>query len=183
MPGRAKATPKKLATEEDKKTAEEHGTTVALAVTEAPPSSDDDVEMEEERDDDQEDEEETSKNTTGDVKKVRKIPKVAGKNTTIRKKHRWRAGTVALREIRAQQKRTDLQIPKAPISRLIRQIAGGYHADDLRFGRDAFTALREAAEAFLIERFEDANALAIHCKRVTIFPSDMTIAGQINHRN
>ena len=37
---------------------------------------------------------------------------------------------------------------------------------DLRFGNLAIIALQEAAEAHLVDLFEDANLCAIHAKRV-----------------
>ena len=41
----------------------------------------------------------------------------------IRKTHRYRPGTVALREIRKYQKSTDLLIRKLPFQRLVRELA------------------------------------------------------------
>jgi hypothetical protein len=40
----------------------------------------------------------------------------------MRKPHRWRPGTVALREIQKFQKNTDLLIRKAPSQSLVREI-------------------------------------------------------------
>jgi len=37
----------------------------------------------------------------------------------VKKPHRWRPGTVALREIRKYQKSTELLIPFAPFARLV----------------------------------------------------------------
>ena len=48
-------------------------------------------------------------------------PEAAG----IKKPHRFRPGTVALREIRRYQKSTDLLIRKMPFQRLVREIAQG----------------------------------------------------------
>jgi histone H3 len=45
---------------------------------------------------------------------------------TVRKPHRYRPGTVALREIRHYQKSTELLIQKAPFSRLVHEIAEDY---------------------------------------------------------
>ena len=42
-----------------------------------------------------------------------------------------------------------------------------------RWQSTALLALQEAAEAFLIGFFEDANECAIHAKCVTIMPKDM----------
>jgi len=47
---------------------------------------------------------------------------------------------------------------------------------DLRFQSTALLALQEAAEAFLIERFNDAQVCAIHTKRITVMIEDMELA-------
>ena len=44
----------------------------------------------------------------------------------VMKPHRYRPGTVALREIRKYQKSTDLLIRKLPFQRLVREIAQDY---------------------------------------------------------
>jgi histone H3 len=43
----------------------------------------------------------------------------------VKKPHRYRPGTVALREIRKYQKSTDLLLRKLPFQRLVREIAQG----------------------------------------------------------
>lgn len=96
----------------------------------------------------------------------------------IKKPHRYRPGTVALREIRRYQKSTDLLIRKLPFQRLVREIAQDYKAD-LRFQATAILALQEAAETYLVSLFEDTNLCAIHAKRVTITPKDMLLARRI----
>ena len=50
---------------------------------------------------------------------------------------------------------------------------------DLRFQSSAVEALQEAAEAYLVSLFEDTNLCAIHAKRVTIMPKDITLARRI----
>lgn len=100
--------------------------------------------------------------------------------------HRYRPGTVALREIRKYQKSTELLIRKLPFQRLVREIAqdfktGVCHASvaafgcqhvrnslnvvafvcaDLRFQSSAVLALQEAAEAYLVSLFEGRPSLA-----------------------
>lgn len=96
-----------------------------------------------------------------------------------KKPHRYRPGTVALREIRRYQKSTELLIKKLPFQRLVREVAQEFK-DELRFQSTAIMALQEAAEAFLVARFEDANICAIHAKRVTIMPKDMQLAKRLN---
>lgn len=39
----------------------------------------------------------------------------------------------------------------------------------------AVEAIREAAECYLISTMEDAYSLAIHAKRVTLFPRDIEL--------
>ena len=96
----------------------------------------------------------------------------------IKKPHRYRPGTVALREIRKFQKSTDLLIRKLPFQRVVREIAGEFKSD-LRFQSQAVLALQEATEAYLVGLFEDTNLCAIHAKRVTIMPKDMQLARRI----
>ncbi len=96
----------------------------------------------------------------------------------VKKPHRYRPGTVALREIRKYQKSTELLIRKLPFQRLVREIAQDFKTD-LRFQSSAVLALQEAAEAYLVGRFEDTNLAAIHAKRVTIMPKDIQLARRI----
>jgi len=90
-------------------------------------------------------------------------------------KRRRRPGVVALKEIRAYQKSTDLLIKKAPFQRLVREIAYGLD-EKLRFKLDAILALQEASEAYLVGLFEDTNLCSIHAKRVTIMAKDLHLA-------
>eukprot|EP00033_Pygsuia_biforma_P001990 GCRY01002213.1.p1 GENE.GCRY01002213.1~~GCRY01002213.1.p1 ORF type:complete len:138 (-),score=30.60 GCRY01002213.1:310-723(-) len=96
----------------------------------------------------------------------------------VKKPHRYRPGTVALREIRRYQKSTELLIRRLPFQRLVREIAQDFKTD-LRFQSNAIQALQEAAEAYLVNLFEDTNLCAIHAKRVTIMPKDMQLARRI----
>lgn len=95
-----------------------------------------------------------------------------------KKPHRFRPGTVALREIRKYQKSTDLLIRKAPFQRLVREVAANYRPD-LRFQSAAVMAIQEAAEAYLVGVFEDTNLAALHAKRVTIMAKDLKLARRI----
>lgn len=94
------------------------------------------------------------------------------------KKHRYRPGTVALREIRKYQKGTEMLVRKLPFQRLVREIAQDYKTD-LRFQGSAILALQEASESFLVTFFENTNYCAIHAGRVTIMPKDMQLSRRI----
>lgn len=106
-----------------------------------------------------------------------------------RKKKRFRPGTVALREIRKYQKSTDLLLRRLPFSRVVREIAldmttdlNQYGDAGLRWQSTAIMALQEAAEAYLVHLFEDANLCAIHAKRVTIMTRDIELARRLRGR-
>jgi histone H3 len=114
-------------------------------------------------------------------KSAKKLVNREGKTVAtggIRKPHRFRPGTVALREIRRYQKSTDLLIRKLPFQRLVREIAQQHtHAESgIRFQTGALAALQEASEAYLVGLFEDTNLCAIHAGRVTIMSKDMQLA-------
>jgi len=110
--------------------------------------------------------------------KARKATANTASGGGVKKPHRFRPGTVALREIRRYQKSTELLIRKLPFQRLVREIAQDYKTD-LRFQSSAIAALQEAAEAYLVGLFEDSNLCAIHAKRVTIMPKDIQLARRI----
>ncbi|XP_053267182.1 histone H3-like centromeric protein A [Pleuronectes platessa] len=107
----------------------------------------------------------------------RRSGSVAGPVTP--KKRRFRPGTKALMEIRRYQKSTDLLLRKGPFSRLVREVCQTFSREALRWQVYAILALQEAAEAFLVLLFSDANLCAIHAKRVTLFPRDIQLARRI----
>ena len=104
--------------------------------------------------------------------------KTAPQSGGVRKPHRFRPGTVALRDIRKYQKSTELLIRKLPFQRLVREIAQEFKTE-VRFQSSAITALQEAAESYLVGIFEDTNLCAIHARRVTIMPKDIQLARRI----
>ena len=103
----------------------------------------------------------------------------------VKRLHRFRPGTVALKEIRRYQKSTELLIRKLPFQRLVREISGDHKVitsplyGKVRFQSLAIKALQEALEAYLVGLFEDTNLCAIHTKWVTIMPKDIQLARRI----
>ena len=122
------------------------------------------------------------KSTGGKAPRKQLVTKAARKSAPnvggVKKPHRYRPGTVALREIRRYQKSTDLLLRKSPFSRLAREISTDFKCD-LRFQSTAMLALQEASEAYLVGLSEDCNLCAVHAKRVTIMPKDMQLARRI----
>lgn len=126
----------------------------------------------------------TAQRSTGGKAPRKSVASKAARSTAaksaggVKKPHKYRPGTVALREIRRYQKSTELLIRKLPFQRLVREIAQDYKTD-LRFQSTAIAAMQEAAEAYLVGLFEDTNLCAIHAKRVTVMPKDMQLARRI----
>ncbi|XP_032124511.1 uncharacterized protein LOC116543206 [Sapajus apella] len=104
------------------------------------------------------------KSTGGKAPRKQLATKAARKSAPatggVKKPHRYRPGTVALREIRRYQKSTELLIRKLPFQRLVREIAQDFKTD-LRFQSSAVMALQEACEAYLVGLFEDTNLLLV----------------------
>ena len=138
----------------------------------------------------------TARKSTGGKAPRKELPTKEGVATraasksstaTVKKPHRYRPGTVALREIRRYQKTTDLLISKAPFQRLVREITqtldkpSGFHLNlsEIRFQGSTVLALQEAAEAYHVGLFEDTNLCSMHAKRVTIMPKDIQLARRI----
>ena len=126
------------------------------------------------------------KSTGGKAPRKQLATKAARKSAPatggVKKPHRFRPGTVALREIRRYQKSTELLLRKLPFQRLVREVASEYKSD-LRFQASAIAALQEATEAYMVSLFEDSNLCAIHGKRVTVMPKDMQLAKRIRGEN
>ena len=116
------------------------------------------------------------KTLTGSVK----TPRRPLKEHYVKRRGRFRPGTVALREIRKYQKSTELLIRKLPFQRLVREVVQDlFDKSDIpfspRFQSTAILAIQEASEDLLVRMFEDCNYFAIHGNRVTIQPKDIRL--------
>ncbi|KAG5481197.1 hypothetical protein CUR178_06429 [Leishmania enriettii] len=89
--------------------------------------------------------------------------------------HRWRPGTVALREVRKYQHSTGTLIPRYPFYRLVKEIMTTFK-DTMRMCRSAVDALHEATECYLVSVLADANLCTLHAKRVTVYSKDLHLA-------
>jgi histone H3/H4 len=115
-------------------------------------------------------------------KSSKSITKKAKKASTgaagVKRVHRFRPGTVALRQIKKLQKSTDLLMQKAPFQRLVRAKAQE-QKNGLRFAASALAALQESTESYIISLLGDANLCSLHAKRVTAMPSDLNLARRL----
>ncbi|KAJ1367952.1 hypothetical protein KIN20_028990 [Parelaphostrongylus tenuis] len=96
----------------------------------------------------------------------------------VEKPSGYRLCTIAQREIDEFQKSMESVASKRPFQKLVRDIAHEFDAE-LRFQSAAIGALQEAAEAYLIDLFEDTSQIASYEKRVTIKRKDMQLARRI----
>jgi histone H3 len=126
-----------------------------------------------------------SKETSRSAKKVSKSSgkkavksASAGAASGQKKSRRFRPGTVALRQIRKLQKSTDLLLRKAPFQRLVREVATS-QKEGLRWAASAVAAVQEATESHLVSLLSDANLCALHGRRVTVFPRDLSLARRL----
>jgi histone H3/H4 len=102
-----------------------------------------------------------------------KVPSETGR------KHRFKNGTVALRDVRKLQKNSDcLAIPRLSFSRLVREIGQDFRVD-LRFSKKYIELLQLVAETYLINLFRNANLCALHAGRKTVEPKDLQLTRRI----
>jgi histone H3 len=114
-----------------------------------------------------------SKKSKEDTKDNAKTIKNKG-GEGIKKPHRFRPGTVALREIRKYQRSVDLLIPKAPFTRLVKKKIHDI-ISDMKLSRGALEMLHHDLENYLVRYFGKAMQQTIHAKRVTLQSKDMRL--------
>ncbi len=93
----------------------------------------------------------------------------------VAKPHRFRPGTVALREIRREQKLTKHTIPFAPFDRLCREIIQDFE-DKFSLSPIAVEILRSYSEYYLVDLLRDSLNIAIRCGKKSISRIDLNLA-------
>ena len=104
-----------------------------------------------------------------------KKPRKKGRRTTddTKKTHRFRPGTVALRDIRRYQKTSNvLTFAKCPFERMVRAFIKE-HNESMKISKEVFTILQHFMEQYLVGVLRDANMAAIHAGRVKLMQSDI----------
>ena len=113
----------------------------------------------------------------GGFPKKRKSQK--GNKGEVRKRYRYRPGTVALREIRKYQTSTETLIPKRSFQRLVKEVMENEcrERDILpkKVTSECLLALQCSTEQYVTELFQQSQRAAFHGKRITIQPKDMKI--------
>ena len=113
----------------------------------------------------------------GAKKQKSSSPVVGGKKAKA--PHRFKPGTVALREIRKFQKSTNTLIRKQPFYRVVRELST-VKDGKVRFRSTALEILQSWVEGYLIQQFQNANFAALHANRVTVMPKDLQLVRRIH---
>ncbi len=96
-----------------------------------------------------------------------------------RKPVHFRPGTVALREIRREQKSTQNILQRTPFVRMVRDIVKQY-GDSIKFGAKAMNALQDMTEAHMIASIKDGHSLALYSNRKSLKASDLALAEKLS---
>lgn len=91
---------------------------------------------------------------------------------------RQKHSVVAVREIRKYQKSTKPLIPKTAFNRLVREIMQDFKPD-MRIQPEAFAAMQEAVEEYVVTLFQESNMIAVSAKRETVSPREMQLARRL----
>lgn len=110
--------------------------------------------------------------------KGNKVTETGSVEVKVRKAHRYRPGTVALREIRKFQKSTAPCIRRAPFRRVVREVAQNSSADT-RFREDAMLCLQEVTEMYLVSLLEGAHEITIASKKFTLDLNHLRTCGVV----
>lgn len=109
-------------------------------------------------------------------KKPRKIKKTQADSDDQRKKHRFRPGTVAVREIRKFQKTNNsLILAKLPFQQFVRKKLQELlpENNNIKISKEVFVILQYFIEEKLVDILHDANYCAMHAGRIKILPIDL----------
>ena len=106
-------------------------------------------------------------------------------NGYVRKPHRFKPGTVALRQIRKYQRSTEKLIPRAPFVKVCKKAANDSanmtsFPSGVRMTNIAIDCLQEGIEANLVKLFENGNIICIHRGRITVTAKDLQVVDYLN---
>lgn len=114
---------------------------------------------------------------------VKKPRKNIRKNLDETKKvHRFRPGTVALRDIRKYQKASNvLTFAKCPFERIVRSFVKE-KSPGMKISKDVFSVLQHYIEQYLIDILQEANLAAIHAGRVKLMNTDLVFVLSLRNK-
>ena len=90
--------------------------------------------------------------------------------------HRFRYGTLAIKNIKKQQKLSNcLILSKSPFEKLVRNIFKKNKIESQKFSKDVFIVLQYFMEQYIVELLRNSNFLSIHANRVKLIPYDILL--------
>ena len=119
------------------------------------------------------------------VKKNRTKKRVKKSDATLecgeKKKHRFRPGTVSVREIRRFQKMSNcLTFAKFPFEKFVRQVVTTQNNNiPMKISKDVFIILQYFIEQQIASLLRNANFAAIHAGRVKLMPIDIDFVNSV----
>lgn len=100
-----------------------------------------------------------------------------------KKKHRFRPGTVSLREIRRFQKLSNcLTFAKFPFEKVVRSVVSDHHDSEtkMKISKEVFIVLQYVVEQQIVTLLRNANFAAIHAGRVKLMPIDINFVRAVS---
>ena len=98
------------------------------------------------------------------------------KNDEKENTHRFRYGTLAIKNIKKQQKLSNcLILSKSPFEKLVRNIFKKNKIESKKFSKDVFIVLQYFMEQYIVELLRNSNFLSIHANRVKLIPYDILL--------
>lgn len=95
---------------------------------------------------------------------------------TEKKPHRFRPGTVCIREIKKYQKSSNcLTLPKFPFERVVRNTIN----NNVKISKGVFIILQYYIEQFMVDFLRDANSATIHSGRVKLTKADINFISSL----
>lgn len=98
------------------------------------------------------------------------------------KNHKKRRTKHAEREVRAQQRSSELLLHGGGFKNVVKGIVKK-HDLDVKFRVSALLALREAVEGYTVGLYEDTNKMAIHAGRITVQDKDVRVARRLRQED
>jgi histone H3/H4 len=122
----------------------------------------------------------------------KRVKKENDNESDDKKKHRFRPGTVSIREIRRYQKMSNcLTFAKFPFEKLVREVVAKQNAalnnqdsqvSSTKISKDVFVILQYFIEQYIVSTVRDANFAAIHAGRVKLMPIDIEFVQAISNK-
>ena len=101
-------------------------------------------------------------------------------NSRVGKNHKFKSGTVAIRDIKKEQKNDCLILSKSYFEKIVRNIFKEYKTEEnFKIKKDVFIILQHFMEQYIVKLFYNSNFLTIHSGRVKLISSDIAMVSYL----